>query len=175
ACAGIACRHSPSPDATFLQIRDDMRKGQLDSASHRVDTASDRYRADPQWAARFRIQKAHILVLRGSYTEALQLAAHPLPESLLRADVEVERKMVQGLAYKFLQQFDKADVALSEAEILAAQTHSTLLSDVAQSRGMFELDQKHYDKANAAFRNVLDIARRENQPFREVLALGSLG
>jgi CHAT domain-containing protein len=114
-------------------------------------------------------------MLRGSYKEALELLHDPLPHPLARTDTEVERKMVQGLAYKFLQQFESADRAIAEAENLAVAIHSSLLSDVAQSRGMFELDKRDYLGAGVSFRNVLTLARQQKEPFREVLALGSLG
>ena len=180
-CFGIAlsssaCRRGGTPDAAFLQIRDEMRRGQLDGALRDVDAASGKFGArNQEWAARFRIQKAHILMLRGAYTESLQLSNQPLPAQLARTDAEVERKVVQGLAHKFLQQFDSADREINEAEDLGISVHSALLSDVAQSRGMFELDQKNYLKAGAAFRKVLALAREHNEPFREILALGSLG
>lgn len=153
-----------------------MHRGQLDAALRDVDSAGALYGVrDSEWAARFRVQKGHILMFRGSYSESLQLLRDPLPASLLRTDTEVEREVVQGLAYKYLQQFENADRSIREAEILALAIHSSLISDVAQSRGMFELDQQNYAQAGVAFRKVLDLARQQKEPFREVLALGSLG
>jgi Uncharacterized protein conserved in bacteria len=152
-----------------------MHRGQLDAAQRDVDTAFLKYQSAPEWAARFRVQKAHILMLRGSYSESLQLSNEPVPAALARTDTEVERKMVQGLSFKFLQQFVNADLSISEAESLATDVHSSLIGDVAQARGMFELDQKNYPKADVAFRRVLALARQQNHLFREVLALGSLG
>ena len=170
------CRHSASADATWLWIREEMHRGQLDAALRDVDSAGVLYGLrDSEWAARFRVQKGHILMLRGSYLESLQFLRDPLPPSLLRTDTEVEREVVQGLAYKYLQQFENADRSIREAEVLALAIHSSLISDVAHSRGMFELDQKNYAQAGVAFRKVLDLARQQKEPFREVLALGSLG
>jgi len=67
ALAILGCRRASSPDAIFQQIRDEMRRGQLDPALRDVETASGKYRTNPEWAARFRVQKAHIFMLRGSY------------------------------------------------------------------------------------------------------------
>jgi len=175
ALAILGCRRASSPDAIFQQIRDEMRRGQLDPALRDVETASGKYRTNPEWAARFRVQKAHIFMLRGSYSESLQLLNEPLPVSLVRTDTEVQRKMVQGLAHDFLQQFEAADHSVSDAETLAATIQSSLLGDVAQARGTLELDQKKYLEAATTFRSVLAFARRQNQPFLEILALGSLG
>jgi hypothetical protein len=142
ALAILGCRRASSPDAIFQQIRDEMRRGQLDPALRDVETASGKYRNNPEWAARFRVQKAHIFMLRGSYSESLELLKEPLPVSLVRTDTEVQRKMVQGLAHDFLQQFEAADHDVSDAETLAAAIRSSLLGDVAQARGTLELDQK---------------------------------
>ena len=153
-----------------------MRLGHLDDALRDVNGALAKYgTSNPHWAARFRVQKAHILMLRGSYSESVELLKEPLPAVFSRTDTEVEGKMVQGLSYKFLQQFANADRSISEAENLALSIHSSLLGDVAQARGTLELDQKRYPEAGTAFRNALALARQQNQSFREILALGSLG
>lgn len=153
-----------------------MRRGQLDPALRQVNASFSKYQTkNPEWAARFRVQKAHILMLRGSYSESLELLNEPLPVSLVRSDTEVQRNMVQGLAHDFLQQFEAADHDISQAENLAVAIGSPLLGDVAQARGTHELSLKRYPEAASAFRNVLAFARREKQPFLEILALGSLG
>jgi CHAT domain-containing protein len=173
---GTGCKSQASPDAAFLHIRDEMRRGQLDLALRDVDVASRTFGTrEPVWASRFRVQKGHILMLQGAYWASLELLNESLPPSLSRTDAAVQRKMVQGLDYKYLQQFEKADEATSEAETLADDINSQFISDVAQARGMLESDKKEYRKAATAFHNVLRLARQQNQPFRETLALGNLG
>jgi len=170
------CRHALSPDATFSQIREEMRRGQLDAALRDVGAACARYQnKNPEWAARFRVQKSHILVMRGSYVESLELLREPLPPALTRTDTEVERKMVQGLAYDYLQQFEAADQAISEAESLGTAIHSPLLGALAQTRGILEIDRKDYAKANTAFRAAAAIGRERNLPRVELDALANLG
>jgi len=176
ALAAFGCGRAASPEAVLLQIRGDMGQGQLDAALRDVSAALTKYQSeDPEWAARFRVQKAQILMLRGSYSESLQLLGEPLPPSLSRSDTEVQRKMVQGLAYRYLQQFDAADKAISEAENLAAAIQSSFLGDVAQSRGILETDRKHYGKAAAAYRTAAAFARDHNLPRAELRAQASLG
>jgi Uncharacterized protein conserved in bacteria len=152
-----------------------MRRGQLDAALRDVDAAIAKHQDNAQWAARFRVQKSHVLMLRGFYAEAMNLLSDPLPPSLARTDTEVQRKMVQGLAENYLQQFGRADQAISDAENLAVAIDSPLLGDVAQARGTIELNEKKYPQAGASFRKALAIARKQSLPSREVLALGSLG
>ena len=170
------CRHAWSPDATFVQIREEMRRGQLDTAQRDVEAALVKCQSkNPECAARFRVQKAHVLMLRGSYSESLQLLSESLPPSLVRTDVEVQREMVQGLDYDYLQQFGVAARAISEAENVATAIHSSLVGDVAQARGIVEIDQKHYVEAAAAFRTAAAIARERNLPRTELNALANLG
>jgi CHAT domain-containing protein len=176
ALASFGCWRAASPDDTFLQIREKMGRGQLDPALQEVNAAVSRYQtSNPEWAARFGVLKAHILMLRGSYSESLQLLNEPLPVSLSRSETEVQRKMVRGLVYSYLQQFELSDRALSEAENLAATIHSSFLGDVAQARGILEMDRKNYAKAAAAYRTAAAFARDHNLPRAELNALGSLG
>lgn len=153
-----------------------MGRGRLDVAVRDANVALANYQGkSPEWAARFRVLKAHILMQRGSYSESLQLLNEPLPPALVRSDTGVERLMVQGLAHSYLQQFELSDLALTEAEGLAAAIHSSFLGDVAQSRGILEMERKNYAKAAAAYRTAAGIARERNLPRSELIALASLG
>lgn len=173
--AGFGCRRD-SPEAIFQQIREEARHGQLEAAERDADVALRKFQnRDAEWAARFRVQKAHIVMLRGRYSESLQVLNDPLPPSLARSDTEVQRKMVQALAYDYMQQFGPAEKAISEAESLAAEIHSSMVGDVAQARGIVEIDQKDYPKATAAFRTAAAIARERNLPRAELNALANLG
>lgn len=170
------CKHAPSPDAILLQIREEIGRGQLEAALRDVNASLAKYQnRNPEWHARFRVQKAHILVLRGSYSESLQLLNESLPPLLQRSDTEVQRKMVQGLAHSYLQQFEISDRVLSEAEDMAAAIHSSFLGDVAQTRGILEMDRKNYAKAAAAYRTAAVFAKDHNLPRAELRAQASLG
>jgi CHAT domain-containing protein len=169
------CHRLSSPDETFQKIREEMRRGQLGPALQHVEEANARYRNNLYWSTRFRILRAHVVFLRGSYREGLQLLSEELPPSLAHTEVSVHRQLVRGLAYTYLQQFDQADPILTEAENLAAAIDSSFQGDLAQARGILEIDRKNYDPAERAFRKALSYARQRNLPFLEVLALGNLG
>lgn len=175
ALGSIGCRHASSPDASLLQIREEVRRGQLDVALREVDAAYAKYRTNGEWGARLLVQKAHILVLRGSYSEALQLLNDSLPASLQSSDTEVQRKMLVGLAHSYLQEFELSDQALSEAESMAAAIHSSFFGDVAQVRGILEMNRRNYAKATEAYRTAATFAREHNLPRAELNALASLG
>ena len=172
---GGSCKRSASPDFAILEIRSEIRRGQLDAAQRHVEGALERFRERPEWAGRFRVLKGRILMMRGSYSESLLLLKEDLPDSLARSDSQVERKMVQGLDYDYLQQFQAADQAISQAESLGAAINSSLLAAVAQTRGMLESDRKNYPSAIAAFRTAEKIGREQNMPRAELDALANLG
>ena len=171
-----ACHRSLSPEATESQIRTDIRRGHLDAAEQAANSALAAYEThDPVWTARFRVIKARILMMRGSYLESLRLLSDALPADLAKTDTEVERRMVQGLDYDYLRQFPAADEATSLAESLAASTGSPLTAAVAQTRGIIEVDQRNYARAAKAFRAAMTYGREHNLPRAELDALANLG
>jgi CHAT domain-containing protein len=153
-----------------------MRRGELDAALRDSDEAYHRYYGkSTEWAWRFRVLKAHTLVLRGSTRAAIDLLGENLPSSLATSDIAVRQKLVMGLAHEFSQQFDVAEQDFAAAEQLAASFQPALLGDVAQAQGILKSDQNKYEEAESAFRKALAIARQQNQPFLQAWALGSLG
>ena len=148
----------------------------MSEADRDADRAYRKYlNRDLASAWRFRVLKAHILFMRGSYSEALQLLDETLPDSLAHSEVAVRQKLVRGLVHSFSQQFDEADHDLSDAEGLARAYQPGLLGDVLQARGNLEVDRKRFPQASTAFRSALAIARAQKLPFLEASALGNLG
>jgi CHAT domain-containing protein len=176
-CLGeAACKKPVSPDVQYWQVRDEAKRGDLDAALRDVTRARQQYSAkDIGLAWRFRVLNAHILVLRGSHLEALQLLNEDLPALLATSETAVRKEFVSGLANDFLQHFDAAEGDLRKAESLARSYHPDLLADIEQSRGQLEMDRGKYSEAEADFRAALAAAREQKQPFLEVTALGALG
>jgi hypothetical protein len=57
-----------------------MHRGQLDAALREADLSYRAYaNRDPYWSASFLVLKAHVLLLRGSYNDALELLRSDLP------------------------------------------------------------------------------------------------
>jgi CHAT domain-containing protein len=160
----------------YAEIQRKTRFGELDAALAQADRAYREWSSrDVEWAWRFRVEKAHILVLKGGASAAIQLLSENVPSFLATSDVAARRSLVLGLAHDFSQQFDQAERDLATAEQLAQTFQLSCAGDVAQARGILEFDQKRYHEADSAFHNALSIARRENLPFLEVNAMGSLG
>jgi CHAT domain-containing protein len=170
------CHTRRSADSTYQEIRQEVQRGQLDVALRDADTAYRTYgskEAGSSW--RFRVEKAHILLLQGSYSESLKLLDNDVPASLARTEIGARRAMVRGLDYTFLQRFEVAEKELTSAEEIARSNQVALAADVAQARGTLELTRKRYADAGDAFRHALSMAREQKLEFLEVNALGSLG
>ena len=157
-------------------MREEAKRGDLDAALRDVKRAREQYSGkDIGLAWRFRVLNAHILVLRGSNSEALHLLDEDLPGSLTTSETAVRKEFVSGLANDFLQNFDVAEANLRRAESLARSGYPDLLADIEQSRGQLEMDRGKYSEAEADFQAALVAARKQKQPFLEVTALGGLG
>jgi CHAT domain-containing protein len=154
-----------------------MLQGQYDVALQEADRAYTEYsRAkNTEWAWRFRVLKAQVLVQRGSLSESLQLLNEDLPASLRNSDVAVRRRMEQGLAHDFSRQYDKAEEDLKDAEKLARTYQPSLFADVEQAKGILDVDLRKYPEAEADFQSALSIAREQKLQHLQAAALGSLG
>src|SRR5207244_218055 len=110
------CSSRRSREAVLEAIRDEQRRGNLDAALHDADRQYRKFEGhDSEWAWRFRIEKAHILVFQGAYNDALELLTEDLPDFLANSDVAVRRKIVQAIAHDAQQKYDDADRELNEA------------------------------------------------------------
>lgn len=127
-----------------------------------------------EWAWRFRILKAQIFVYRREYKKALALLHEDLPPSLASTEVAVRKNMVEGIAYRWAQQFGESEAKFASARGLAESLHSNLQSEVLNNQGGLELDEKKYTTAEATFRSALALSRQVNFPPQTASALVNL-
>ncbi len=154
----------------------DTQRGELNAALQGADQAYRRYaNKDMYWAWRFRVLQAHILVLRGSSEDALQLLKQDLPPDLGSTDVAVRQKLVQGLAFEASQKPADAERILDEAADRARSNHPNLLGDVVLARGTLLVNEQKYADAEADFHAALSLSRQQHKPALEAAALGNLG
>ena len=141
-----------------------------------VSAAYDKYKTkDPYWALTFRVQKAHILSLRGSVHDSLQLLSAEPPAAFSRSEPAVRRKLVQGLDYTVSQRYAEANRALDEAQSQAASFQPSVSGDIAQARGNLDWAMGNYVAAEGEYRSAYALARRQNLPYLEINSTGSLG
>jgi CHAT domain-containing protein len=174
-CLG-GCHSAPPPEVSYAEIQQKKQRGELDAALQQADRLYRVYSGkNVEWAWRFRIIKAEILVRRGSIGEALLLVTENAPPSLANTDIPVRRKIVRGLAAQSSEKFADAEREFSEAEQLAKSVQPAQLGDVLLSRGALEAQLRKDDEANEHLLGALSIARQQNSALLEATALGNLG
>jgi len=131
--------------------------------------------SNAEWAWRFKVLKAEVLLKQGAVKESLALLEENPPQNFIQQDFAVRRKIAQGTANNFLQRFDDAKKCFVDARELAASYHPELLGEIALASGTLALMQGDSLGAESAYRTSLQIAREKNQPFLEASALGNLG
>jgi CHAT domain-containing protein/tetratricopeptide (TPR) repeat protein len=152
------------------------QRGESDAALQGASRAYQKYAGkDAYWSWRFRVLKAHILFLRGSYQDALLLLNETPPAAINGTDVVVRQELVQGLAHAALNQFDDARKNFDDAVRTAGPHEADILGAVISARGNLEIDEFQYAEAEQDFHRALSIARQHDFPNVETSALGNLG
>ncbi len=166
---------APSRDSVYNDILLKVRRGEYDAALRDVVLARQRYASESiEWGWRFRVVQAQILVTRSEYKAGLALLEEDLPIQLQASDIAARREMVEGIAYRYAQQFDDSEKHLSKAQQLAATTPD-LLCQILNAQGALAVDENKYISAETIFRSALSLAREKNLPWSEANALGNLG
>jgi CHAT domain-containing protein/tetratricopeptide (TPR) repeat protein len=169
-------RHTrSSAEDLYKQIRSSLDSGELLEAMAAADKGIRIFQKQPEWAWRFQVQKADVLVRQGKMKEALSILDAELPQSLAASDDAIRRFTLMGIANYRLQRFDDAKIDLDQAERLAATHHPELLGDVAIAQAALAYSKSDLNTAESLNRNALKIARAQHQRFLEASALSNLG
>jgi CHAT domain-containing protein len=172
ACLAVwGCAPRSSPQAAYDQIAKQIAHGDYNTALSQVNLASAKFAADsPQWDWSFRIQKARILIARSEAKEALDVLNGPLPASLNSTELPTLKKLFEGNAQIYLQQFDKSQAELSEAEHLAASSHPRLLSQVLNAQATLSASRGNYAEAEREYTQALKLADEYGREDQKVVA-----
>jgi len=174
--AMCACHSAPRPAVAYERIKTEIERGELNIALEDASRAYNEYSSgSKEWAWRFRILKAQVLVSRSAYKETLELLDEELPPELRATDIAAQKKVFQGIAHRYGQQFGEAGRDFSEAEQIAQALHPKFLCQVLIAKGALQVDQKEYPRAEATYKNALAIARQEKLPTQEASILCDLG
>ncbi len=122
---------------------------------------------------RFRILKARFLVYKSAYQDALAILQEDPPPSLAATEVGARRSMIQGIAYRVAQDFNKSAERLANAHELASRDHPELLCEVLNAEAALLVSEKEFEKAQATYNQALALARKFGRAYQE--AGGLLG
>ena len=128
----------------------------------------------PEWSWRLRILKAKVLAFQSAYQEALDLVRGDLPPSLLQTDIGVRKNVVEGVAYRVAQDFEKSAAKFAAAEDLATRFQPQLLCEVLNARGALESSQKKFAESQTTYSRALALATELQRSDQQGMALVSL-
>jgi CHAT domain-containing protein len=158
------------------EIREDFMHGNLDVAHQKADKARSDYSArNPDWAMRFRLLEAEILIYQGRRPDVIALLNSPGVSYPVAGDDAIKRNLLCALAHAGLGQTQQADLELQQALRLSDATHSQLNGEVLRTEALVEIDRDHLAEAAQLFRESLQAAREERDSFVEATDLLNLG
>jgi len=118
--------------------------------------------------------KAEILDRQGHHAESLKLLEPEMPSFLAKSSIAIRSDFTQGVANAWLRRPAESSRLLSEAETLARENHPELLGEVALRTGAVAVIAGDWSRADAAYRDALQSARKQKDPYAEALALAGL-
>ena len=165
----------PSPDQVWKTAQLQVKRGDFQTALKEVDASLRRYPSEnSEWHWRFRVLKAEILDRQGRHAESLKLLESGLPSFLAKSDVAVRSDCTQGVASAWLRRPADANRLLSQAETLAKENHPELLGEVELRRGAVAIMASDLTRADEAYRDALQMARKQKDSYAEALSLAGL-
>lgn len=170
------CRNTENPGQVYDRIVHTINHGDLNGSLVDVEKAlNHNVGSTVEWHWRFLVLKARILISRSEYPDALKLLHDELPGSLASSDVVVRKKLMEGIAYRNVQEFEKSGRNLDDALALARSVQPQLACEVIKAIGELQVDEKKYVDADASFRQALELARKEKRPDQVAGTLVDLG
>ena len=172
----VGCRGPANPQKTFDQAHQIFLRGDLQGAETEAHKGYERFSGrDQEWALRFRLLEAEILVSRGRAKDALSLLNTTLPPQFARSEIAIKQEILQGSAYIPLDQLVEADRCLTAAEELSSALRSPLAGEIARSRGALERRRNNLHSSDHYFRESLRLAREQHDLHLEMTDLLNLG
>ncbi len=169
---GSGCRSSAS---VYDNIKSQVDRGEFNSTLAEVNGALRSYRtSSPEWEWRFRTLKARILISSSRSEEALAVLDPEPPVSLARTEIPEQRKLYQGIAHRYTQQFTEAERDISAAGKYAEQLGTFYKCQLLIAEADLSVDEKKYTQAEANYRTALGLAHRQSFPRLEANALADL-
>jgi CHAT domain-containing protein/Tfp pilus assembly protein PilF len=165
------------PAAAYEQLQALIRLGNLPAARSKAHEISVNLEIqNPYWSWKFRLVEAQVLSWQGHYTEALDLTASTIPDTIAsRGDLVLRRLLIRAGAH--LATGDR-DLVGQEMEDVSARCHDNSCAswdDVLLVRGVIHIHDGNAAEAGKMFRKSLEIARQRNDTYKQASILLNLG
>jgi CHAT domain-containing protein len=170
------CGKADNPGYVYDRIAHTVDHGDLNSSLVDVEKALGKNVGSTlEWHWRFLILKARILISRSEFKDALNLLHEELPSSLVASDTAVRKRLMEGIAHRYGQQFEKSGRELDEALQLARSNQPSLVCEVVKAIGELQVDEGKYAEADVSFHRALELARNEKRTDQVASTLVNLG
>jgi len=170
------CKSRPDPQTTFDHARQMFVRGDLPRAHSEAHSGFQSFSGlNQEWAWKFRLLEAEVLVNQGKSKDALALLDATLPQQLVRSDLGIKKTLLQGTADIPLGRLAEADQNLKSAQELCDALRSPLAGEIARSRGVLEARQNHLEEADHSYHKSLQIAQQQGDAHLEMTDLLNLG
>jgi CHAT domain-containing protein/Tfp pilus assembly protein PilF len=172
----ICCGHpSESADGLYSKGRQQFEHGDLSSALATADQGLQTFSGDQIANFKFLVLKAQILQWQTKNEEVLRLLSTAPPPELSQGEFAIRAKALQGLAFAFLGDHEKAEALLNSAYALAERNAPEMRSLVILYKGNQAKKEHQPSLAEEYYQQALQLTEQYHQPFIEMSAKGSLG
>jgi tetratricopeptide (TPR) repeat protein len=162
-----------TPEAVYAGIEKEFLSGELAEAHRDSEEAYRRFESNrPDWAARFRLELAQVLIYQGESRDALNLLQESLPRNSA-IESEVNQKIFRSIAEANLGKFDDAEKTALEAENQCPE--GSIRAEVSGAWGIIYIKEGKLDEAERVLQSSLVGGRRSGDQFLQTRALTNLG
>ena len=172
--APIRDTRTQTSQALYDNARQLFEQGQLETCQWKAARGYIRERNNPEWAGKFRILEAEVLLRRGMSDDALRL----LQTSQFSANDSqdtIRELAIEGVALARQQQLALADKRLAQAVSLCVNRNNLACGEMMQARGAVAMSEDKPSDARVAFLASLAIARSLSDRYLESTAELNLG
>ena len=174
------CTHRSDEKLTALAETsiNDLRGGQLSEALKSAERGLALTQDSPvsQFAFRFRLLKAEILILQGQVAAARLILELPIPDAMAYRALAARQRYLIGKALQVLKNSTEAVTMLEDARRLAeAASAVDVVADSEDLLGQINLLSDRYDAARTVLRQALVRAETSHDRYRVAKILTDLG
>ena len=169
------CTQPRSPDAAFEHATQTFRRGQLSAAAEEAERGYEAFHGvSAEWAWKFRLLEANILLWRGLSSRTLTLiTSETLPPP--STDLAIQKVRLEGSANLGLGHLPEAEQKFAQAELLCRSSDAPSCATVSFAEGALEMQKGHFKPAQLLFEQSLAAARSQRDDFVAANVLLSLG
>ena len=169
-----ACHRTPNAEQSFAKAHQAFVHGDLLASQEQAERGYKQFvKSRPEWALRFRVLEAEVLMSRGMSPQVVSLL-NGLSGSKDRSST-VSIYALRGLAYARLHEFSAAERELRQAEQMCTTISETTCGSVLRARGIKLVEQGEFGSAQNYFSQTLAFARARADRYLEASALLNLG